>query len=183
MNIGGTSLSIYLQDVWEGIDKAVTSVWSLVEFHTDPSSSPMHYYYPPTFTVIMRGNKCIHTPVATLVSLIGAAPTTTSIFKLRAWSGWPTILARLVVTQIRPRYGVRAPALPMLLTSFHCSMATTSNRVPSYLGCNSPAFTYAPRPDGRVLTASPEVFAQAEKYAAVPMIIGNQENEVSKLWS
>lgn len=55
-----------------------------------------------------------------------------------------------------------------------------SNSVPSYLGYNSLAFSYAPRPDGRILTASPEVLAQTGKYATVPMIIGNQENEVSR---
>lgn len=55
-----------------------------------------------------------------------------------------------------------------------------SNVVPTYLGYDSLAFNYAPRPDGRILTASPEDLAQTGKYAAVPMIIGNQENEVSK---
>ena len=53
-----------------------------------------------------------------------------------------------------------------------------SNSVPAYLGYNSLAFNYAPRPDGQILTASPEVLAQEGKYAAVPIIIGNQENEV-----
>lgn len=53
-----------------------------------------------------------------------------------------------------------------------------SNSVPAYLGYDSLAFSYAPRPDGRILTASPEDLAQKGKYAAVPMIIGNQENEV-----
>jgi carboxylesterase type B len=60
-------------------------------------------------------------------------------------------------------------------------LVNASNSVPSYLGYNSLAFSYAPRPDGRILTASPEVLAQTGKYAAVPIIIGNQENEVSKL--
>lgn len=60
------------------------------------------------------------------------------------------------------------------------TFVNASNSVPSYLGYNSLAFSYAPRPDGRILTASPEVLAQTRKYAAVPMIIGNQENEVSK---
>jgi carboxylesterase type B len=55
-----------------------------------------------------------------------------------------------------------------------------SNTIPTYLGYDSLAFNYAPRPDGRVLTASPEVLAQSRKYARVPVIIGNQENEVSK---
>jgi carboxylesterase type B len=53
-----------------------------------------------------------------------------------------------------------------------------SNSVPAYLGYDSLAFSYAPRPDGRTLTASPEELALEGKYAAVPMIIGNQENEV-----
>ncbi|KAK3385755.1 Alpha/Beta hydrolase protein [Podospora didyma] len=52
-----------------------------------------------------------------------------------------------------------------------------SNSVPSYLSYTSLAFSYAPRLDGRVLTASPEVLAETGKYAAVPIIIGNQENE------
>ncbi|CAN8095376.1 unnamed protein product [Discula destructiva] len=52
-----------------------------------------------------------------------------------------------------------------------------SNSVPTYLGYNSLAFSYAPRPDGWTLTASPEVLALTGKYAVVPMIIGNQENE------
>ena len=55
-----------------------------------------------------------------------------------------------------------------------------SNVVPTLLGYDSLAFSYAPRPDGRILTASPEDLAQTGKYAAVPMIIGNQENEVNK---
>ncbi|KAF2470530.1 alpha/beta-hydrolase [Lindgomyces ingoldianus] len=57
------------------------------------------------------------------------------------------------------------------------TFVTAANSVPAYLGYNSLAFSYAPRPDGRILTASPEDLAQKGKYAAVPMIIGNQENE------
>ncbi|KAM0236989.1 hypothetical protein ACHAP5_009185 [Fusarium lateritium] len=49
--------------------------------------------------------------------------------------------------------------------------------VPGILSYNSLALSYLPRPDGRTLTASPEVLAQQGKYAAVPMIIGNQEDE------
>lgn len=60
------------------------------------------------------------------------------------------------------------------------TFVNASNSVPTYLGYNSLALSYAPRPDGRILTASPECLAQTGKYAAVPMIIGNQENEVSK---
>ncbi|KAH6638518.1 Alpha/Beta hydrolase protein [Truncatella angustata] len=53
-----------------------------------------------------------------------------------------------------------------------------TNSVSTYLSYSSPAFNYAPRPDGRTLTASPEVLAETGKYATVPIIIGNQENEV-----
>lgn len=60
------------------------------------------------------------------------------------------------------------------------TFVNASNSVPSYLSYTSLAFSYAPRQDGRVLTASPEALAETGKYAAVPMIIGNQENEVSK---
>lgn len=55
-----------------------------------------------------------------------------------------------------------------------------SNSVPSYLGYTSLAFSYAPRQDGLILSDSPEVLAETGKYAAVPIIIGNQENEVRK---
>lgn len=55
-----------------------------------------------------------------------------------------------------------------------------SNSVPNYEGYTSLAFSYAPRPDGRIITASPEVLVQTGKYAAVPIIIGNQENEVGQ---
>jgi carboxylesterase type B len=39
------------------------------------------------------------------------------------------------------------------------------------------AFPYLPRPDGKVLVDSPEVLIQSGKYAAVPLIIGDQEDE------
>ncbi|KAH8197080.1 hypothetical protein TruAng_008750 [Truncatella angustata] len=55
-----------------------------------------------------------------------------------------------------------------------------TNSVSTYLSYSSPAFNYAPRPDGRTLTASPEVLAETGKYATVPIIIGNQENEVNQ---
>ncbi|OLN87697.1 putative secreted lipase-like protein 5, partial [Colletotrichum chlorophyti] len=57
------------------------------------------------------------------------------------------------------------------------TFADATTKVPSFQGYHSLAFSYAPRPDGRIITASAEVLAQTRKYAAVPMIIGNQENE------
>lgn len=58
------------------------------------------------------------------------------------------------------------------------TFVNASNSIPAFLGYNSLAFSYAPRPDGWILTPSPEVLAQEGKYAAVPMIISSQENEV-----
>ncbi|TDZ40750.1 putative secreted lipase [Colletotrichum trifolii] len=49
--------------------------------------------------------------------------------------------------------------------------------VPGILSYSSVALSYLPRPDGRTLPASPDVLAQQGRYAAVPMIIGDQEDE------
>jgi carboxylesterase type B len=52
-----------------------------------------------------------------------------------------------------------------------------ANSVPHVLSYNSVALSYLPRPDGKTLTKSPELLAKEGKYAAVPMIIGDQEDE------
>lgn len=52
-----------------------------------------------------------------------------------------------------------------------------ANSVPAILSYNSVALSYLPRPDGKVLTKSPDVLIKEGKYAAVPMIIGDQEDE------
>ncbi|CAM1510515.1 Fc.00g008500.m01.CDS01 [Cosmosporella sp. VM-42] len=52
-----------------------------------------------------------------------------------------------------------------------------SNSVPGILSYNSVALSYLPRPDGNVLPDSPEVLAATGRYHAVPMIIGDQEDE------
>ncbi|KAK0625075.1 Alpha/Beta hydrolase protein [Bombardia bombarda] len=52
-----------------------------------------------------------------------------------------------------------------------------ANSVPAILSYNSVALSYLPRPDGKVLTKSPEVLIATGQYAAVPMIIGDQEDE------
>ncbi|KAK3306233.1 Alpha/Beta hydrolase protein [Chaetomium strumarium] len=49
--------------------------------------------------------------------------------------------------------------------------------VPGILSYSSVALSYMPRPDGKVLTQSPDLLVKAGKYAAVPMIIGDQEDE------
>lgn len=52
-----------------------------------------------------------------------------------------------------------------------------ANSVPHLLSFNSLALSYLPRPDGRTLTASPDQLMLNGKYAPVPMIIGDQEDE------
>lgn len=52
-----------------------------------------------------------------------------------------------------------------------------ANSVPGFLSYRSVALSYVPRPDGTVLPDSPDVLAAAGRYAAVPMIIGDQEDE------
>lgn len=49
--------------------------------------------------------------------------------------------------------------------------------VPHLLSFNSLALSYLPRPDGRTLTDSPDALVLSGKYAPVPMIIGDQEDE------
>ncbi|OLN83726.1 putative secreted lipase-like protein 8 [Colletotrichum chlorophyti] len=49
--------------------------------------------------------------------------------------------------------------------------------VSGILSFQSLALSYLPRPDGKTLLASPDVLAKNGQYAAVPMIIGDQEDE------
>jgi carboxylesterase type B len=52
-----------------------------------------------------------------------------------------------------------------------------ANSVPGLLSYSSVALSYLPRPDGTVLTESPELLVSQGKYAPVPFIIGDQEDE------
>jgi carboxylesterase type B len=49
--------------------------------------------------------------------------------------------------------------------------------LPSVYGYHSLAFVFAPRPDGTVLIDSPELMVQQGRYAQIPIIIGDQEDE------
>ncbi|KAF4121703.1 Carboxylesterase type B [Geosmithia morbida] len=51
------------------------------------------------------------------------------------------------------------------------------NTLPAFIGYSSVALSFLPRPDGRVLPDSPDVLASSGRYHAVPMIIGDQEDE------
>ncbi|TPX11614.1 uncharacterized protein E0L32_007593 [Thyridium curvatum] len=52
-----------------------------------------------------------------------------------------------------------------------------ANSVPGILSYNSVALSYLPRPDGNVLPDTPDELIKNKRYAAVPMIIGDQEDE------
>ncbi|GKZ52289.1 hypothetical protein AnigIFM49718_000164 [Aspergillus niger] len=52
-----------------------------------------------------------------------------------------------------------------------------ANSVPGILSYHSVALSYVPRPDGTALSASPDVLGKAGKYARVPFIVGDQEDE------
>jgi carboxylesterase type B len=54
---------------------------------------------------------------------------------------------------------------------------SATNSVSGILSYTSLALTYLPRPDGTVLTESPDLLVKAGKYAQVPFIIGDQEDE------
>ncbi|KAG8411268.1 hypothetical protein J3459_016419 [Metarhizium acridum] len=49
--------------------------------------------------------------------------------------------------------------------------------VPGILSYESLALSYLPRPDGKAITLSPDALIRAGKYAPVPIIIGDQEDE------
>lgn len=53
-----------------------------------------------------------------------------------------------------------------------------TNSVPGFLSYSSSSLSDQPRPDGKTLTASPDIFANEVKYAAVPVIIGTLQGEV-----
>jgi carboxylesterase type B len=57
------------------------------------------------------------------------------------------------------------------------TLLNATNSVPGLLSYSALALSYLPRPDGTVLTASPEVLVAESKYAKVPFIIGDEEDE------
>jgi carboxylesterase type B len=67
--------------------------------------------------------------------------------------------------------------LDCLRTVPYATLLNATNSVSSLLSYSSIALSYLPRPDGTALTASPEVLIASGKYAKVPFIVGNQEDE------
>lgn len=68
-------------------------------------------------------------------------------------------------------------ALTCLRDLDYTSFLNAANSFPNDVSYRSVALPYLPRPDGKVLTESPEKLAEEGKYADVPFIIGDQEDE------
>ncbi|KAH8599160.1 cholinesterase [Bisporella sp. PMI_857] len=70
-----------------------------------------------------------------------------------------------------------ADTLECLRDADYTTFLNAANSLPGILSYSSVALSYLPRPDGKVLTDSPEALASTGKYAKVPFIIGDQEDE------
>lgn len=70
-----------------------------------------------------------------------------------------------------------ADTLACLRTVPYTKFLQAANAVPGILSYFTVNLSYLPRPDGKVLTASPDALAVAGKYAKVPFILGDQEDE------
>lgn len=68
-------------------------------------------------------------------------------------------------------------ALACLRDLDYMRFLNAANSFPNDVSYNSVSLPYLPRPDGRVLTESPEKLVEEGKYADVPFIIGDQEDE------
>jgi triacylglycerol lipase len=67
--------------------------------------------------------------------------------------------------------------LACLRTLDYTTFLEAANSVPAFLSYSGVALSYLPRPDGTILSDSPDKLAKAGKYASVPFIIGDQEDE------
>jgi carboxylesterase type B len=70
-----------------------------------------------------------------------------------------------------------ANSLECLREADYDTFLGAANSVPALLSYTSVALSYLPRPDGTVFTASPDVLWREGKYAQVPIIVGDQEDE------
>ncbi|KAH7310160.1 Alpha/Beta hydrolase protein [Rhexocercosporidium sp. MPI-PUGE-AT-0058] len=67
--------------------------------------------------------------------------------------------------------------LACLRTVSFDTLFSATNSVPGIFGFHSVALSYLPRPDGVTITQSPEDLLTAGKFAKVPFIVGDQEDE------
>ncbi|KAH6883068.1 lipase 3 precursor [Alternaria rosae] len=70
-----------------------------------------------------------------------------------------------------------ADTLACLRTVPYTKFLNAANTVPGILGYFTVNLSYLPRPDGSALSASPDALVKAGKYAKVPFIVGDQEDE------
>ncbi|KAF2837833.1 alpha/beta-hydrolase [Patellaria atrata CBS 101060] len=59
----------------------------------------------------------------------------------------------------------------------YTTFLNAANSVPGILSYSSVALSYLPRPDGVVLADSPDILISSGRYAKVPFIVGDQEDE------
>lgn len=67
--------------------------------------------------------------------------------------------------------------LECLRETDYTKLLQASNSAPGSFSYNAVALSYFPRPDGVVMTESPDKLVRKGQYASVPFIIGNQEDE------
>jgi carboxylesterase type B len=67
--------------------------------------------------------------------------------------------------------------LGCLRTTPYTKFLQACNSVPGILGYYTVNLSYLPRPDGKTITDSPEALVASGKYAKVPFIVGDQEDE------
>ncbi|TGJ82189.1 hypothetical protein E0Z10_g6579 [Xylaria hypoxylon] len=68
-------------------------------------------------------------------------------------------------------------SLQCLRAADYNTFLSAANSVSGVLSYTSVALSYLPRPDGTALPDSPDILAKTGRYAAVPMIIGDVEDE------
>ncbi|KAI9739845.1 MAG: hypothetical protein M1818_004901 [Claussenomyces sp. TS43310] len=87
--------------------------------------------------------------------------------------------AELVYNQVVENAGCAGveDALECLRSLDYQTYLKAANSVPALFGYTGNALSYIPRPDGTVLAASPDVVAKEGKFAKVPFILGDQEDE------
>lgn len=66
---------------------------------------------------------------------------------------------------------------PVTPSNVYTKFLHSANSVPGLLGYKSVAESYLPRPEAMVLPESPEQLVIQGKYASVPFIVGDQEDE------
>ncbi|KAF2798273.1 alpha/beta-hydrolase [Melanomma pulvis-pyrius CBS 109.77] len=71
----------------------------------------------------------------------------------------------------------KSDTLACLRSVDYTTYLNAANSVPGLLSYTSIALSYLPRPDGKVLTDSPDTLIATGKYAKVPFIVGDQEDE------